>query len=219
MSYVRGFVIAVLSFDADSTNAFPIVWHENKQPKCVIADNFPFLTLRFCILGQFDQMIEHPKSSSPQSVNSPNKQTSMATSHEPTKIYSFNVLKAIRHVGILPRIITTLFDPTTDVSRTRTPSLLRGTSNIEPITHLPLASAIHPCLFVEGGKNNSWAWRSKAGKASADNRWSALLAFSTQRSGPAPAGAGPNARPRRGAPLSSNFMTSSCSFSRAIRPW
>lgn len=155
MSYVRGFVIAVLSFDADSTNAFPIVWHENKQPKCVIADNFPFLTLRFCILGQFDQMIEHPKSSSPQSVNSPNKQTSMATSHEPTKIYSFNVLKAIRHVGILPRIITTLFDPTTDVSRTRTPSLLRGTSNIEPITHLPLASAIHPCLFVEGGKNNS----------------------------------------------------------------
>jgi len=28
--------------------------------------------------------------------------------------------------------------------------------------------------------------------------------------GPALAGAGPNARPRRGAPLSSDFMTSSC---------
>jgi len=29
--------------------------------------------------------------------------------------------------------------------------------------------------------------------------------------GPALADAGPNAKPRRGAPLSSNFMTSSCS--------
>jgi len=36
--------------------------------------------------------------------------------------------------------------------------------------------------------------------------------------GPALAGAGPNARPRRGAPLSSGFMTSSCSVNRAIRP-
>jgi len=27
-------------------------------------------------------------------------------------------------------------------------------------------------------------------------------------------GAGPNARPRRGAPLSSDFMTSSCSINR-----
>jgi len=37
--------------------------------------------------------------------------------------------------------------------------------------------------------------------------------------GPALAGAGPNARPRRGAPLSSGFITSSCSVSSAIRPW
>ena len=32
--------------------------------------------------------------------------------------------------------------------------------------------------------------------------------------GPALAGAGPNARPGRGAPLSSDFMTSSCLFNR-----
>jgi len=32
--------------------------------------------------------------------------------------------------------------------------------------------------------------------------------------GPALAGAGPNARPRRGVPLSSDFKTSSCSFNR-----
>jgi len=32
--------------------------------------------------------------------------------------------------------------------------------------------------------------------------------------GPALADAGPNARPRRGAPLSSDFMTSSCSVNR-----
>jgi len=32
--------------------------------------------------------------------------------------------------------------------------------------------------------------------------------------GPALANAGPNARPKRGAPLSSDFMTSSCSFNR-----
>jgi len=32
--------------------------------------------------------------------------------------------------------------------------------------------------------------------------------------GPALASAGPNARPRRGAPLSSDFMTSSCSVNR-----
>jgi len=37
--------------------------------------------------------------------------------------------------------------------------------------------------------------------------------------GPALAGAGPNARPRRGTPLSRSFMTSSCSVSRAMRPW
>jgi len=34
--------------------------------------------------------------------------------------------------------------------------------------------------------------------------------------GPALAGAGSNARPGRGAPLSSDFMTSSCSMNRAI---
>jgi len=33
-------------------------------------------------------------------------------------------------------------------------------------------------------------------------------------SGPALADAGPNARPTRGAPLSSDFMTSSCSVNR-----
>ena len=32
--------------------------------------------------------------------------------------------------------------------------------------------------------------------------------------GPAPAGVGPNARPRRGAPLYSGFMTSKCSVNR-----
>jgi len=36
----------------------------------------------------------------------------------------------------------------------------------------------------------------------------------TQHSGPALASAGPNARPRRGAPLSSGFMTSSRSVNR-----
>ena len=39
------------------------------------------------------------------------------------------------------------------------------------------------------------------------------------QSGPALAGAGPNARPRRGAHLSSGFITSSCLVNRAIRPW
>ena len=35
-----------------------------------------------------------------------------------------------------------------------------------------------------------------------------------QQAGPALAGAVPNAKPRRGAPLSSDFMTSSCSLNR-----
>jgi len=41
------------------------------------------------------------------------------------------------------------------------------------------------------------------------------------QSGPAITDAGPSARPRRGAPLSSCFTTSSCSVNRnrAIRPW
>jgi len=34
--------------------------------------------------------------------------------------------------------------------------------------------------------------------------------------GPAPAGVGPNARPRRGAPLSSGVITSLCSVNRAM---
>jgi len=38
--------------------------------------------------------------------------------------------------------------------------------------------------------------------------------FSGKHSGPTVADAGPNARPRRGAPLSSDFMTSSCSANR-----
>ena len=38
--------------------------------------------------------------------------------------------------------------------------------------------------------------------------------FLRERPGPALADAGPNARPKRGAPLSSNFMTSWCSVSR-----
>jgi len=38
--------------------------------------------------------------------------------------------------------------------------------------------------------------------------------FEAVRAGPALACAGPNARPGRGAPLSSDFMTSSCSVNR-----
>jgi len=37
--------------------------------------------------------------------------------------------------------------------------------------------------------------------------------------GPTLAGAWPDARPRREGPLSSVFMTSSCSVNRATRPW
>jgi len=45
---------------------------------------------------------------------------------------------------------------------------------------------------------------------------SLLLKKSTSRTGATLAGGAPNARPRRGFPLSSVYMTSSCSINRAI---
>jgi len=48
--------------------------------------------------------------------------------------------------------------------------------------------------------------------------WRGPKHFLASSTGSALAGAGPNARPRRGAPLSSGFMTSSCSVNRVIRP-
>ena len=47
---------------------------------------------------------------------------------------------------------------------------------------------------------------------------SVCRAIGVLQSGPALAGAGPNGRPRCGAPLSRGFMTSSCSVNRAMQP-
>jgi len=44
----------------------------------------------------------------------------------------------------------------------------------------------------------------------------AVISYYQVHAGPAPESAGPNARPRRGAPLSSGVIRSSCSINRTM---
>ena len=68
----------------------------------------------------------------------------------------------------------------------------------------------------------SRVWRAVSGFCDAQCQWLTVLVICEwpvqlySEAGPALAGAGPNARNRRGAPLSSGVLTSSCSVNRAM---